>query len=255
MCYTENISILIVSCDKYQDMWEPYFFLFDKNWSNCPYKVYLMTNYLKPDLAKIGIINVGEDISWSDNLAYSLKKIKSKYVFILLDDFFIVDTVKNDQVVQVVNWAIDNDVDYLHLFRYPRPKKLICNNIGIIPARTMYRVSTISSLFKKEVLSNLLDEKESAWDFEIKGSLRSKNYNEFYSVDDDLIPVVNGVIRGKWNRKIIKYFKKNKISYCSNRPVLSVREQILYELSILRSKIFSFLPYNVQVSLRNLFRS
>jgi len=253
--FYKDISFLVVSCDKYKDMWEPYFILFNRFWQKPKYDVFLMTNFLKPIFRNVNVIDIGEDLSWSDNLLKAVRIINSKYVFILLDDFFIVDKVRDNDVNQVFTWAVKNDIDYLHLYRYPRPKKLFYKNIGMIPPNTIYRVSTVSSLFKKEVLINLLKEGETAWDFEIKGSLRSNKYNGFFSVDEDLIPVVNGVIRGKWNRKIIRYFDKNNINYCISRPIFSVREQFLYELYIVRSIVFSLLPYNLQLELRNLFRS
>ena len=63
-----DIDIAVVSCDNYSDVW-PYFFKsFFKNWDNCPLNVYLISNKKKYNHEKVKNINVGEDISWYDNL-------------------------------------------------------------------------------------------------------------------------------------------------------------------------------------------
>jgi len=39
-----NCSILIPSCDKYSDLWRPFFTLFWRHWPDCPFPVYLGSN-------------------------------------------------------------------------------------------------------------------------------------------------------------------------------------------------------------------
>ncbi len=41
-----ELAILVCSCDKYADVWEPFFKLFFKFWPDCPYPIYLLSNYL-----------------------------------------------------------------------------------------------------------------------------------------------------------------------------------------------------------------
>ena len=45
---TSDSAILILSCDKFSDLWKPFFDLFWKYWPDCPYNVYLkvMKNHL-----------------------------------------------------------------------------------------------------------------------------------------------------------------------------------------------------------------
>jgi hypothetical protein len=32
----DRIAIPVVSCDKYSDLWQPFFALFDRFWPDCP---------------------------------------------------------------------------------------------------------------------------------------------------------------------------------------------------------------------------
>lgn len=47
-------------------------------------------------------------MKWSDRLIDSLKKIKTKYVILMLDDFLINADVKQDKIDQCINWMDQN---------------------------------------------------------------------------------------------------------------------------------------------------
>ena len=38
-----SCAVVVCSCDKYSDLWDPYFELFKKFWADCPYPVFLNT--------------------------------------------------------------------------------------------------------------------------------------------------------------------------------------------------------------------
>lgn len=40
---TSDLTIVVCSCDKYEDLWYPYFEIFKKNWSDCKYPIVLNT--------------------------------------------------------------------------------------------------------------------------------------------------------------------------------------------------------------------
>lgn len=58
-----------------------------------------------------------------------------------------------------------------------------------------YRTSTVFSIWKKEVLLDLLDPAENAWQLEIAGTDRSKKYDVWYSAPTDCFGYVNLVIK------------------------------------------------------------
>lgn len=41
---TPQLAILVLSCDKYSDLWDDFFNLKDKFWPECPYSCYLATD-------------------------------------------------------------------------------------------------------------------------------------------------------------------------------------------------------------------
>ena len=75
-----DFAILILSCDKYSDAWDPFFALFRKFWPDCPYKVYLATNELKPEVSGVHIIASGKPKNWSDDTLAVLKQIQEGHL-------------------------------------------------------------------------------------------------------------------------------------------------------------------------------
>jgi len=199
-----DMAILIVSCDKYADLWKPFFALFSRFWPDCPYTVYLLSNHQKTDEKGVISILVGEDYSWSDNLIQALPSISEEYVLMVLDDLFIVDYILSDYMQKVFTWVDQHKPNYVRLNPMPKPDKPYNGLVGLVSEGTLYRAATVMSVWRKAMLKDLLKPGESAWDFEIRGTIRSDKYGEFYSTWKTAVPIMNGVIKGKWRRSAVK---------------------------------------------------
>jgi hypothetical protein len=81
----------------------------------------------------------------------------------------------------------------------------------------------------------LLRSGESAWDFEIKGTVRSDSYDGFYSTNETQISVVNTVIKGKWQRSALRMLEEMGINITSDRKVMTVKESLKLQLLVARS--------------------
>ena len=90
----KDYVILVLSCDKYEPCWTPFFALLDKYWESHP-KVYLVTESKKCKYCDT--INIDSDI-WSRRFLGALREIESEYVLVMLDDFFIRDYVDVDRI-------------------------------------------------------------------------------------------------------------------------------------------------------------
>ena len=105
---TKRVAVVVISCDKFSDLWNSYFKLFWQNWDDCPFQVYLLSNKLKFEHSKVFSIQVGEDISWSDNLRSLLGNIKEEIVLLLLEDAFIIDKVNNIKMLNMIDYFYKN---------------------------------------------------------------------------------------------------------------------------------------------------
>ena len=242
-----NLDIVVISCDQYCDVWQLFFKNLFNNWVNCPFNVYLITNNKKFIHNRVINVNVGNDISWSDNLKKGLKSIKKKYIILFIDDLIVNETISSKYFNNISNWINLNNPNYvrLHISFYP---DYYNPTVGILPAKFPYKASLMPSLWKKEILLKLLKNGESAWEFELEGSKRAFNYDKFFSVYENFISYDNSIIKGKWQRPIVKKLKISRIT----RPMMSYAEQIIYNLKVLRSKIINMLPNYIKLKLKKL---
>ena len=239
----ENVALLVVSCDNYADVWQPFFSLFTRYWPDCPFRIYLLSNFLDPGTEAVGSLKVGKDVSWSDNLRKALGILEEDYVFMVVEDLFLTKRVNTFDVLALIDWAISKGANYLRLNPYPAPDTKVNEMVGAVSHGAIYRTSTVMSLWKKEILYDLLKPNENAWQFEIEGSKRSDRYHGFYSARTFHFHVINGVIKSKWCREAISHLKGHGIE-----PDLSVREamtpgeEFAYNMRQQRSRLFRLFP-------------
>lgn len=250
-------AILIASYDGAEDLWKPLSQTYKKYWADCPFQIYLGTNYKEPDVKPFIPLIIGEEQSWSDNILKCLKKIEEEYILLIFDDVFLYKKINNLEVTNLVNMAEMNNWSYLRLSPHPSFDEAINSEVGRIKEDRLYRTSTAWAVFKKEVLIDLLNPTESAWDFEIIGSERSNKYPDFYGVNKVYLPYLNGVVKGKWVRSVFKYLTREGIEVTDKKiKQMSFIEGLIFELIKIRSKIFAvMIPKSMQLNLRRYFKS
>ncbi|MEZ0227793.1 MAG: hypothetical protein ACAI25_04155 [Planctomycetota bacterium] len=235
--------VLVPSCDRYSDLWAPFFALFRRFWPDCPYRVCLLTNELTPRIPGIDVIAVGPDVSWSDNLAAALARLPERYVLMFIEDLFIVRRVRSAQVTRIVSEAIRIGARYLRLSNTPPPDAPFNRSFGLVAPGALYRTSTVLSLWDRLTLASLLATGESAWQFETAGSVRSDTIDGFYATRRPLIHVANGVIKGRWRRSVLRELAPLGVR-AGDRGVMTVGEEFRFRLLLARSRLLAALPSN-----------
>lgn len=243
----EKCAILVVSCDAYKDLWIPFFTLYNHFWSERICDTYLLTNYLTPNIDGINVINIGEDLSWSDNILNAIETLPHDYVFLFLEDLMLCKNVNNTEFNSLLKWAIENDVNYLRFNPSTEPDKRFNDQVGIVSKGTLYRASVVVSLFKKQVLKDLLVKGENAWKFETFGTIRSDKYDKFYSTYRNYFPILNTVIKGVWEYKAYKTLQSLGVPLdIASRRVMNTQERLIWKMKLFRSFLFKFVPAPVR---------
>src|SRR5262245_35170578 len=94
-----RVSIVIMSCDRYGDLWEPFFKLFNRFWQGCPYHRYMVTDSIAaPHPLGCTLVAGGKNLTWSHRLLNALMQIETDYVLLLVDDLFLHSFVDADRV-------------------------------------------------------------------------------------------------------------------------------------------------------------
>lgn len=176
-----DVTILVNSCDFYEDAWYPFFKLLEIHWKDCPYSIVLNTENKEYncDFMSVRTIKTGNDISWTARLRKALNSIDSEFVLFFLEDFFLTDDVnvlafnkaleiiKNDKNVGMVHFTpCERDM--------PVPQNDIENCFYELPVRKRtLRTRVAVTLFRKEYFLRLLFEDENPWQYERESHYRS----------------------------------------------------------------------------------
>ena len=235
-----NIALLISTYDNSEDLWKLLEKTYLRYWHDISMPIYLTTNHKIFHSQLFTSLAIGEELSWSDNLIKSLNKIKEEYVLLTFDDLFLTEKVDNQLIEALMSRAISSRFNYLQFYRSTSNGNRVDNLIFRKSKKTRYRNSTIWSFWKKDVLLELLQKNEDAWEFERDGNLRSYKYNGFYSTRRNVIPFVNGIVKGMWNPLAVNKLEKLGFSESSNREVLSLMDTFKYKIRDLQ---FDFLTY------------
>jgi hypothetical protein len=242
-----NVAFLVVSCDKYKDLWEPFFKTFFKFWKDCTYKLYLASNYEEYPDEKVTNISFGEDKDYSTNLINILKEIEEEWVIVWFEDAFITKTINNNLIENLINEAISKKIDYLKLtVDYPLYYGIKSENFGPIPRGVKYRSAMGMALYHKSTLNKILLPGQSAWQLDISNAADELDI-EFYTLNSKYrfnrpVSIINSVIKGKWYKTAPAFLKKVGLkNFIPNREVQPLKDYLYIKLFILRVEIYFIL--------------
>lgn len=253
-----KVSILVSSCDKYSDIWPLFTYFFNKYWPDCKLEKYFLSNEAKYDLKGFKVISVGEDKGWSSNLIKALNQIETSYVLILLDDIFIKSKVDNTVFNEICNEFIQNNGNYLKFLSHPNSKlKSNSEYYNVLPKGSLYRSTAVFALWNKETLLNLLKSHENPWEFELKGSIRSDAFDNFFVVRKDFFQYIHSIVRGKFLHSAYNKIKKEDdvllefIKREVNSPIYELKQRFVN----LRHKIFyKLIPMKNRRKIRSILK-
>ena len=228
-----SVSILISSFDGFSDCWIPYYHGLRKYWPDCPYDIFIVTNFKESGDVSVQTIKVGKDKGWSRNTLHALSVIATPYVIYTHEDFWINHGVQTHVIEEYVDLMDEDKADYIRLYPCPEPD-YECEydeRLGVLADHASYRTSLQVALWRKRVFKELIVEEENPWQFETKGTIRSKKYgSRFLSVkrfrDADMKPFHHGidyvctaVNKGKWSKAAKIYAAQEGLAIdFSNRP-------------------------------------
>lgn len=209
-------TILVNSCDTYEDAWYPFFELLKKYWNDCPYKIVLNTEtktYTDEDL-DIECYSLYQDKkpAYGERMLEHLKRIDSDFIIMMLDDFFLRSPVDEGKIDAYLEFMEANpDVAYIAFDSVKDPFNTddgALKECLLRPKYGEYKVNLQGGIWSKAALFRYIRKHESPWEFETKGSIRSFERNDcFYCLKDLSLSPMDygkkqgltwGIVRGKW---------------------------------------------------------
>ena len=229
-----NLTLLIMSCDNFSDLWDGQIKQIEKFWKEHPKKIILVSDKktLK-QYSNVKIIALNIEMEWSERLNWALKEIKTEYVFFTLDDYYLIDNVKNDILNTYVDLMEKESYDYIRL-RKRRKKDTEESIDNYYKLRNLnpdsnYAINFYAGLWKKDFLDYCSLKHKNAWQLEVSLKNSGKKYGAKCAIcmDNNVYPILDVVRKGKLLRNAAKYFKKHGIYY-GNREV----NDFIYEFKL-----------------------
>jgi hypothetical protein len=205
------LDVIIMSCDSYNDCWQPFYMLYNKYFKN-DYKTYIVTE--TKDCPYFNTIK--KTGTWTRRLREALEELNSDYVLLLLDDYFIHDKVYLNKIKECLNVIKDtNAIVYNFEMKYRQGVELD-DKYDIQLNNQVYLNSTQPSIWNRQKLIERLDKNQTAWEWE----LTRVNSPYIHLINNDN-PIINtgynlsrqawGIVQGKWSRETKTLFDREGI--------------------------------------------
>jgi hypothetical protein len=246
-------AVLVSSCDAYDDLWRPFFSLWEAYWPDCHYPVYLGAGEKRCDFNGVTSLASTGGRDWSLCLTEHLEQLRHEWVLLLLDDFFLRRRVSTRAIEHCLDFAVRHQVDCLRLVTRPGPTHQIQGEalVGECAPELRYRVNTQGSIWRRDALLGLLRKGESIWEFEHKAGHRAIEAKLRVCCTRQSVLPYEGffahhvVEKGRWFPHEKWLFRDPKLG-CdfTRRSTLSWRETLLYQTAHGVHRVLRVLPWN-----------
>jgi len=205
------ISIIVPTCDLYKDLISPYKYLMEKYWAGY-YKTYVV-GFSKPEDVEFNehfnFVSLGKtEIPWSNRLIYILNKIPDKFFILLLEDYFISQTIDADEIWKRFRYLKQHlnvgKMDLSTQIAHHKNKGQFLNSDYVYAdmAHAEYLCSFQPAIWNKAFFLRFILPNWNAWQTEVGMSRRcNSEYKDGFMIGNDkhVMPNVNAVLKGKAN--------------------------------------------------------
>lgn len=254
----KKCAILIVSCDKYADLWDSFFTCFWKNWPDCPYVVYLQSNtkkYTGKYRNRVRNVLTGKDENWSTSLKRTLMQIPEAYIFMWNEDLFFSAPVDSVLFSRYVGFLTTYHAKHIHYRNLPGADRAYTPQrmLGVYHKGAPYR-SIVMGFWDRQYLHDLLLDGESPWSFEIMGSYRTSYDDGFFSAMVPVVNFVHMVEKGKWIARGVSYCKTHAIPIALSARPQTTTNTLKSQIQILYFRLLLGVRWKFRVKLMNILR-
>ena len=218
-----SFTLLVNSCDKFEDTWEPCFTLLRTfGAQGLDMDGVLLVTETK-DYAFDGFdikatrpnLRLGESPTWSERFIDALDAVRTPLVLYMQDDYFVEKPLDIDLINALARKMMhDPTIAHIGLTDHGSYAPFTPTDdprLWRIGRRNRYRISTQAGLWRVPVLRSYVRPEENIWMFEIYGTRRAWRRDEtFLTVSRDrpepFAYTHTGIIKGRWHRAMPALF-------------------------------------------------
>lgn len=205
------MKIVVLSCDKNKDLFNPFFYCMEKYWPEHPQIIYSTETIINPFYTTI---TLNYDIEhWTDRVRETIKEIDDDYILFMVDDIFIRDKVDNNKVLSLCKYLNGNYANInLQLNGDSEAKPISDELLERSPGK--WNLCCMCTLWQKKAMLDLFDYSTDPWKFEENNYI--KDWKFLISKTGNIINWGRksnkdryfGLVQGKWDIECIKFFIK-----------------------------------------------
>ncbi len=225
--FQDKMTMLIFSCGAFSDLWDGHVKMLEKNWPDRGMKTIIVTDReTEKKYPNVEIFPAGADLEWSDRLKAALSKINTKFVFVTLDDYYLIQPVSNEKIAGVLDMMEKEELDYVRLFLRPKSKRSArmpeYGKVYAVDTNENYSVNLYAGIWRKSFLEQTAREPKAAWQYEVSLPRIAREVGAKCAMSNNREFVILDVVRkGKLLNHAAGYFKKHPGIYNGSRPVIS----------------------------------
>ncbi len=208
------MRIVVLSCDKNEDIFYAFHHCMEKYWKNHPEIIYLTETTENPyykTICKNYLLN-----KWTRRIRESLEEIDDNEILLMVDDLFIREPVD----INRIEYARKHLKGNIAMFNFEKSfdsndMETDLKDFKLRQKGSDYELSIMCGLWQKDKLIDILSGESDPWAVEYnqdtKGYdyyINSSNYiiNWGYKTFEHV-----GLVKGKWAREVVPFFEKEGI--------------------------------------------
>lgn len=208
-----SFNIVVMSCDKNQDLWLPFHLCIEKYWKDHPPIIYSTETIDNPYYQTIK--NNYPIEKWTKRVWDTIKDLECDNVLLMIDDLFVRESVDNDLINSLENYVggIIGGLNFEKTFDFgdiPLDK-----NVALRNPMGKWKTSVMCQLWSKKALLDIFNCEKDPWTFEKDND--SKQYLFLISRNGNFINWGYGdrkwfgIRKGKWCKECKDFFDKENI--------------------------------------------
>lgn len=234
--YNKDLAIVIPSCDEYVDVVDECLRYFHLNWSDCPFRILLITqsNLYDKD-PTISSYTTFENAKWADRMKKALEETNCRYILNMMEDAFISDRVSNQYTLNIIKYMQKNNINYYSAshFKLRYTKDAIVADFPDavrIKRKAAYGINCLAEIWDRNELLRLINNGiKTGWDIEryflAKSKVNDSGYYTGYLKDrNNWLNIVHSIYGGKWTYDIKILEDKGFPVNIGDRPMMSLKE-------------------------------
>ena len=209
-----NMKVLVLSCDRNADLFEPFHHCIEKYWESHPEVIYSTESVTNPYYKTI--CKNYELSQWTRRIRETLTELHDEQVLVMVDDYFIRQPVDEGRIAYASE-HLKGNIAVLNFEKAydPNDKDTALDGFKMRQHGADYEVSIMCGLWQREKLIAVLDRDCDPWTIELEQD--SKGFDYYINSSEYIIDggyktwQYMGIKRGKWCRKIVPFFEKEGI--------------------------------------------